>query len=55
MDKHGKRIECKISYIPVRLCEFPTKNLILVAVYGFGKAPMLLLTNLEMEKRKNLV
>lgn len=35
-DKHGKKIECKISYIPVRLCEFPNKALVLVAVYGFG-------------------
>lgn len=54
MDRHGKKIECKISYIPVSLCEFPTKNLILVAVNGFGKDPMLLLTNLEMEQKKKL-
>ena len=54
MDKHGKKIECKISYIPVSLCEYPAKDLILVAVYGFGKNPMLLLTNLKMEERKKL-
>ena len=54
MDKHGKKIECKISYIPVSLCEYPTKDLILVVVYGFGKAPLLLLTNLKMEERKKL-
>ena len=29
IDKRGKRIECKISYIPVSLCEFPSKDLIL--------------------------
>ena len=44
MDKHGKKIECKISYIPVQLCEFPNKNLVLVVVYGFRVQPMLLLT-----------
>ena len=44
-DKHGKKIQCKISYIPVKLCAFPQKDLVLVAVYGFGKNPMLLLTN----------
>jgi hypothetical protein len=54
MDKHGKKIECKISYIPVKLCEFPDKNLVLVVVYGFGKEPMLLLTNLELTEKKKL-
>lgn len=51
-DKHGKKIECKISYIPVSLCECPTESLILAVVYGFGKAPMLLLTNLKMTEKK---
>ena len=54
MDKHGKKVECKISYIPVSLCKHPDKKLILVAVYGFGKEPMLLLTNLKMEEKKEL-
>ena len=54
MDKRGKRMECKISYIPVRLCEFPDKALVLVAVYGFGAQPMLLLTNLDMSEKKKL-
>jgi len=53
-DKHGKKIECKISYIPVRLCEFPNKTLVLVAVYGFGAQPMLLLTNLDVSEKKKL-
>ena len=53
-DKHGKKIECKISYIPVRLCEFPNKTLVLVAVYGFGAQPMLLLTNLDLSEKKKL-
>ena len=54
MDKHGKKIECKISYIPVKLCEFSGKNLVLVAVYGFGSQPMLLLTNSDMSEQKKL-
>lgn len=54
MDKHGKKIECKISYIPVKLCEFPAKDLVLVAVYGFGVQPMLLLTNIEITEKKKL-
>lgn len=54
MDKHGKKIECKISYIPVKLCEFFGKNLVLVEVYGFGSQPMLLLTNLDMSEQKKL-
>ena len=49
-DKRGKKIQCKISYIPVKLCAFPQKDLVLVAVYGFGKNPMLLLTNLEIQE-----
>ena len=55
MDKHGKKIECKISYIPVDLCEFPGKDLVLVVVYGFGMQPMLLLTNLDLSEKKNCV
>lgn len=51
--KNKKYINCKISYIPVRLCEFPKKELLLIAVYGFGSNPMMLLTNLRStEKRK---
>ena len=51
MDKDGKKIECKISYILVRLCEFPNRELVLVAVYGFGAQPMLLLTNLKITEK----
>ena len=54
MDRHGKKIECKISYIPVRLCEFPARDLVLVAVYGFGAQPVLLLTNIKITEKKKL-
>ena len=54
MDGHGKKTECRISYIPVSLCEFPDKDLVLAAVYGFGAQPMLLLTNLDISEKKKL-
>ena len=54
MDKQGKKVECRISYIPVSLCEFPDKDIVLVAVYGFGTQPMLLLTNLALSEKKKL-
>lgn len=53
-DKKGKTIQCKMSCIPVQLCEFPTKELVLTVVYGFGEAPMLLLSNLKMQEKKKL-
>lgn len=43
-----------MSCIPVKLCEFPTKDLILVVVYGFGSEPMLLLSNRKMQEKKKL-
>ena len=54
-DKTGKTISCKMICIPVRLCEFPEKELVLVAVYGFGAKPMLLLSNLRLKKRRDCV
>lgn len=53
-DKNGKTINCKMSFIPIKLCEFPTKDMVLVVVYGFGSEPMLLLTNLKMQEKKKL-
>lgn len=53
-DKNGKTIQCKMSCIPVQLCGFPTKELVLTVVYGFGKEPMLLLSNLKMQEKKRL-
>lgn len=54
MGRHGQKIECKISYIPVQLCGFPDKKLVLVAVYGFSTQPMLLLTNIDVSEKKEL-
>ena len=53
-DKKGRTIQCKMSCIPVRLCEFPSRELVLTVVYGFGEEPMLLLSNLKMQEKKKL-
>ena len=53
-DKKGKTIDCKMSCIPVNLCEFPNKELVLIVVYGFGSEPMMLLSNLKMQEKKKL-
>lgn len=53
-DKKGKTLHCKMRCVPVKLCEFPAKQLTLVAVYGFGAEPMLLLSNLKMQEKKRL-
>ena len=53
-DKNGRTVNCKISCIPVKLCEFPTEELTLVVVYGFGAEPMLLLSNLKIQEKKRL-
>lgn len=53
-DKSGRNVQCKMSCIPVRLCEFPAKELVLTVVYGFGEEPMLLLSNLNMQEKKKL-
>ena len=53
-DKKGRTIRCKMSCIPVRLCEFPSRELVLTVVYGFGEEPMLLLSNLKMQEKKKL-
>ena len=46
-NKDGKKIDVKISIIPIELCEFKGTPLNLVAVYGFGELPMMLITNLS--------
>ena len=50
-DKSGRAIQCKMSCVPVRLCEFPSKEMVLTVVYGFGAEPMLLLSNLKMQEK----
>lgn len=53
-DKSSREVHCKISCIPIRLCEFPDWELVLTVVYGFGAEPMLLLSSLKMQEKKKL-
>jgi len=51
-DKKGNPISCKIAVIPVSLPKHPNVPLHLIAVYGFGKEPMLLMTNLQRDDKR---
>ncbi len=53
-DKNGKPLQCKMSCSPVRMCGFPSEELTLVAVYGFGAELMLFLGSLKMQEKKRL-
>lgn len=46
-DKKGKKIDCKMSMIPISLPIAPKKELTLVVVYGFGENPMMLISSLK--------
>lgn len=43
----GKSKKCKFSYIPITLPAMPNKKLTLVVVRGFGKIPMMIITNIN--------
>jgi hypothetical protein len=50
--KDGKKVNCKISIVPVELPNYPGKKLNLVVCYGFGKEPLMLLTNLKSDDKR---
>lgn len=50
--KNGATAECKISIIPIRLVCRPNDDLNLVVCYGFGKEPMLLISNLKSDDKR---
>jgi hypothetical protein len=50
--KDGKKVKCKISIVPVELPKHPGKKLNLVICHGFGKEPLMLLTNLESDDKR---
>ncbi|MHB8065695.1 MAG: transposase [Ruminiclostridium sp.] len=52
--KARKALQCKMSCIPVKACFAPKESLTLIAVYGFGKIPMMLLTNIKNPDEKQL-
>ena len=47
--KDGKKVNCKISIVPIFLPNYPDKPLNLVICKGFGKEPLMLLTNLQSD------
>ena len=51
-DKNGRKIDVKISIIPIELCKFQDVPLNLVVVYGFGETPMMLITNLDSDDKR---
>ena len=46
---HGETVHCKVTELPIHISEFGEYPLFLVAVYGFGNKPMLLLSNCRAE------
>jgi len=50
--KNGFKTTCKVSIIPIKLVCRPNNNLNLVICYGFGKEPMMLITNLKSDDKR---
>ena len=49
--KDGDEVQCKISITPVRLPNYPDTELNLLVCHGFGKKPLMLITNLNDDDR----
>jgi len=45
--KNGVHADCKVTIVPIRLPCMPKAELNLVICYGFGKTPLMLITNLK--------
>jgi hypothetical protein len=50
--KDGKKLDCKISIVPVSLPDYPDKPLNLVVCNGLGKEPLMLLTSLDSQDKR---
>lgn len=50
--KDGRKIECKMTSIPITLVRYPNIKLNLIVVYGFGATPLLLITNLNSDDKR---
>lgn len=50
--KNGRKIDCKISIVPVSLPCRPDAALNLVICRGFGQEPLLLLTNMKSDDKQ---
>lgn len=51
-NKRGFEADCKISILPIKLPCRPNDDLNLVICYGFGKTPLMLITNLKSEDKR---
>ena len=49
---HGETISCKVTAIPIQLPAFGQYPFYLNVVYGFGKEPMLLLSNCHSQEQR---
>jgi len=47
--KDGDEVDCKISITPIKLPDYPKDELNLVVCRGFGKKPIMLITNLKAD------
>ena len=50
--KNGFKADCKVSIIPIKLVCRPNDELNLIVCYGFGKEPMMLISNLKIEDKR---
>ena len=50
--KDGRRLDCKISILPVSLPDYPDVKLNLVICNGLGKDPLMLLTSLDSHDKR---
>jgi hypothetical protein len=50
--KSGRKIDCKVSIIPIKLPCKPSSELSLVVCYGFGNVSMMLITNLKSDDKR---
>ena len=50
--KNGIEADCKISVAPIRLSCRPNEDLLLVVCNGFGKEPLMLITNLKIDDNR---
>jgi len=51
-DKKGKKKKVKYSFAKIKLPAIPDKELTMVIIKGFGKKPMMLISNLKPESKK---
>ena len=51
-NKAGKAKKCKFSFVQIALPDMPNKQLTLVVVKGFGKIPMMLISNIRPSDKK---